>query len=115
MFKGLFDLASVMKQAQQFGGKMQEMQERLREVRVRGRAGAGMVEVEMNGLQEMLGCKIDPALFGRADAEFLEELVVTAVNEALAEARRSHAEMMQEMTAGMDVPGIQDALKNFLP
>ncbi|HBT76384.1 MAG TPA: YbaB/EbfC family nucleoid-associated protein [Planctomycetaceae bacterium] len=113
MFNGLFDIASVMKQAREFGGKMQDIQERLKDVHVKGTAGAGLVEVGMNGLQEMLSCKIDPTLFAKNDPEFLEELIAAAVNEAVAESRGKHAEMMQSLTAGMNLPGMQDVLKQF--
>ncbi len=115
MFKGLFDIAGAMKQAQELGGKMQGLQEQLQAVRVRGTGGGGLVEVEMSGLQEMLGCKIDPALLAKGDVEFIEDLVVAAVNEATAASRAKHAEMMQSLTADMNLPGLQDAFKRFMP
>ena len=115
MFKGLFDIASVMKQAQEFGGKMQAMQEQLKSARVKGASGGGMVEVEMSGAMEMLGCKIDPALIARGDTEFLEELLVAAVNEAIEAARQAHAGMMQEATGDMNLPGMDEMLKKFTP
>ena len=115
MFKGLFEIGNLVKQAQELGGKMQEMQERLKSARIKGSAGGGMVEVEINGLQELLGCKIDPALLARQDVELLEELVVAAVNEATAESRRRQAEWMQEATGGMNLPGMEDALKKMMP
>ena len=57
MFKGLGNLASVMRQAQEMGGKMQEVNEELKSKRVTGSAGGGMIEVEANGHGEVLRVK----------------------------------------------------------
>ncbi|HAY82403.1 MAG TPA: nucleoid-associated protein, YbaB/EbfC family, partial [Planctomycetaceae bacterium] len=73
MLKGLGNIATLMKQAQEMGGKMQEMQEQLKQQRVIGTAGAGLVEVEMNGHGEVLRLKIDPTLVAKADGEMIED------------------------------------------
>jgi DNA-binding protein YbaB len=61
MFKGLADFASLMRQAQQVSGKMQALNGRLKSERATAATGGGMVEVEVNGLGEVLRVKIDPA------------------------------------------------------
>ena len=111
MLKGLGNIATLMKQAQEMGGKMQEMQEQLKQQRVIGTAGAGLVEVEMNGHGEVLRLKIDPTLVAKADGEMIEDLVPAAVNQASAKAKALHAEGMKAMTGGMDLPGLDDALE----
>ncbi len=110
MFGKIFELGSLMQQARQFGGKIQEMNDKLRQLRATGSAGGGMVTVEMNGLQEMLACRIDPALFRQEDAELLEELVVVATNEAVEQSRRFQAETMQSLTEGVDLGSLGDML-----
>ncbi|MDR3110289.1 MAG: YbaB/EbfC family nucleoid-associated protein [Planctomycetaceae bacterium] len=72
--------------------------------RVKGSAGGGLVEVEVNGLSEMTSCKIDKSLLSGQDTELLEELIVVAVNDAIQESKDIHTEKMQEMTGGIELP-----------
>ncbi len=115
MFGKMFELGSLMKQAQSFGGKVQEMNESLKQIRVTGSAAGGMVTVNMNGLQEVLGCKIDPALFKQEDAELMEELVVAATNDAIEESRRLQTENMKSLTEGIDMGNLGDVLGKLMP
>ncbi len=108
MFKGLGNLAGMLKQAQQMGSRLQELNATLRSQKVEGTAGAGMVTVEVNGLGEVLSCRIDPSVAG--DRELIEDLVPAAVNAALTRAKGLHAEAMRSMTAGMDLPGLDEML-----
>ncbi|EAQ81632.1 YbaB/EbfC family nucleoid-associated protein [Blastopirellula marina] len=103
-------MVNMVRQAQEMGGKMQGLQEELRTKRVTGSAGGGMVEVEMTGTGEMLSLRIDPDLVARGEREIIEDLVPAAVNQASAKAKQLHAEMMQSLTSGMNVPGLDDAL-----
>jgi DNA-binding YbaB/EbfC family protein len=113
MFKGLGDLANLgamLKQAQEMGNKMQEAQQQLKTKRVTGTAGAGLVEAEVNGASEVLSVRVDPDLFAKGDREMIEDLIPAAVNQALDKARELHAEAMREMTQGMNLPGLGEAL-----
>lgn len=110
MFKGLGDLAGMMKQAQEMGGKMKELQATLAAKRVTGEAGGGMVAVEMTGTQEVVKVTIDPGLVERGEREMIEDLTAAAVNAAAAKAKQTHAEAMQELTGGMNLPGMDDML-----
>ena len=107
MLKNLANLASIMRQAQQMGGQMQEVAQQLRGQRVSGSAGGGMVEVEANGLGEVLQVRIDAKL---EDREMIEDLLPAAVNQALNKAKQLHMESMQSMTEGLEIPGLSDAL-----
>lgn len=113
MFKGIANIASLMRQAQEMGGKMQESQQLLKSQRVTGTAGGGLVEVEMNGLGEMLKLRIDPSLMENADREMIEDLIPAAVNQAQAKAKQLHVESMQSMTEGLNLPGLDEALSQF--
>lgn len=113
MFKGLANLASLVKQAQQMGAKLQGMTDELKSKRVTGSAGAGMVEVEANGVGEILNVRIDAALIERRDKEMIEDLLPAAVNQALAKSRELHAEAMQAMTSDMNVPGLDKAIQEM--
>ena len=113
MIKGLGNLANlgnIMKQAQEMGGKMQQLSEELKAKRVVGSAGAGLVEVEANGLGEALAVRIDPSLFQKQDRELLEDLLPAAINAAQQKAKQLHAEQMQAITGGLNLPGLSEAL-----
>lgn len=113
MFKGLGNLGnlgSLMKQAQEMGGKMEELKEKLKLQRVVGSAGAGLVEVEANGLGDILAVRIDPSLIEKQDRELLEDLLPAAINAAQQKAKQAHAEEMQSLTGGLNIPGLSEAL-----
>lgn len=107
MFKELMNIGSLLRQAQQMSGKMQGVTDQLKTKRATGSAAGGMVQVEVNGLGEVLRLTIDPAL---TDREMLEDLVPGAVNQALAKAKQLHVEAMQSLTADLDVPGLNEAI-----
>jgi DNA-binding YbaB/EbfC family protein len=113
MFKGLGNLAnlgSLMKQAQEMGGKMQQLTEELKTKRVTGSAGAGMVEVEANGMGDILAVRIDPALFAKQDREMVEDLLPAAINAAQQKSKELYSEQMKSLTGGMNLPGLSEAL-----
>ena len=110
MFKGLGNFMSVMRQARQLGAQMQSVNEKLKGQRATASTGAGMVEVEVNGLGEVLRVKIDPALVARGDREMIEDLIPAAVNQAVSKARQLHLEAFKSVTSELDVPGLDEAL-----
>lgn len=117
MFKGLGglgNLASLVKQAQEMGGRMQGLTDELRQRRVTGSAGGGLVEIEANGLGELLKCKLDPELVEKRDRELLEDLVIAAANQALEKAKQEHAEAMRGLAGGINLPGFDEALAKFM-
>lgn len=113
MFDKLSGLASMMKQAKELQSKMGSFQDSLKEVVVSGEAGGGMVKVTANGQQTVLSCEIEPTVMESGDREMLEDLIVSAVNQALDNAKQAAAEKMSEMTGGMNIPGLQDAMANM--
>ena len=114
MFGKMLELGSLMKHAREFGGRMQEMNEKLKDLRVEGTAAGGLVVVCVNGLQEIISCKIDPGVFQQGDAELLEELVVNAVNDAIDESRAQQAETMQSLTENVDLGGLSGIIEKFV-
>jgi nucleoid-associated protein EbfC len=110
MFKGLGQLASLMKSAQEIQGRMKDMQETLRRLKIEASAGGGMVTVEMNGQQQLLNCRIEKSLLESGDGEMVEELVVAAVNAALDKVKQTAAEEMSKLAGGMEIPGLNEAL-----
>ena len=109
----LANLGALVKQAQEIGGKMQALQDELKNKRATGAAGGGLVEVDVNGLGEALAVRIDPTLFERGDREMVEDLLPAAFNSAGQKAKQWHAEAMQAITGGIPLPGLQDALSQL--
>jgi nucleoid-associated protein EbfC len=116
VFKGLGNLAqlgTLFKQAQQMGGKLEELNRQLKSRTVEGSAGGGLVSVEANGLGEVLRCRIDPTLLNGGDRELVEDLLPAAINQAISKAKQLHAEAMQSLTAGVDLPGLGEILSQL--
>lgn len=116
MFNGLGNLANLgtlVKQAQEMGGRMQAMQDELRTKRATGAAGGGLVEVDVNGLAEVLAVRIDLSLVEKGEREMIEDLLPAAFNAAQLKARQMHAEAMQSIAGGLPLGGLQDALSQL--
>jgi DNA-binding protein YbaB len=69
-----------------------------------------MIEVEVNGLGEVLRVKIDASLVERGEREMIEDLLPAAVNEAVSRARKVHVEAMKSIASDINFPGMDEAL-----
>ena len=114
MFRGFTGLVSLLKQAQELSGRMKGLSEELRVLRATGTAAGGMVEVEVNGLLEVLRLSIDPQLVAQGDRELLEDLVTTAVNQAISKGKQLHTEALRSMTGGLELSGFEETLENLV-
>jgi len=99
------DLSSVMEMAQKVKEQMARLEESLSRIQVESVVGGGMVKVRANGKGELVALELDPELLAMNDKAMLEELIVSGVNQALAEAKRQKEEEMGRMTGGMILPG----------
>ena len=113
MFKGFANLAQIVKQAQEAQSRMDEIKERLGQLRVQGVAGGGLVMVEMNGRQEVLSCRIDESLLRPEDHEVIEDLVVAATNEATRKVQAATANEFSQLAGGLDLGAMKDALRGL--
>ena len=98
------DFLGMMKKAQQLQSKMQELQVELDHLEVEGTAGGGMVTVRMTAKGEVKGVTIDPSLMKAEEREILEDLLVTAHNDARRKAEAAMQEKMQSLTGGLGLP-----------
>ena len=97
-------MGNLMKQAQQMQENMKRAQTELANIEVEGQAGAGMVKVVMTCRNEVRRISIDDSLMGD-DKEMLEDLIVTALNDAARKAEATTQERMGGlMPAGMKLP-----------
>lgn len=113
MFKGLGNLAQLLKQAQEAQAKMGELKERLARLTVEGASGGGLVKVEMNGQQEALRCRIDRSLLRPEDCEMLEDLIVAATNDAVQKVKEAASEQFSQMAGGMDLGAMKEMLSGL--
>jgi nucleoid-associated protein EbfC len=101
--KGMFDM---MKKAQDMQRQMGAMQTELANAKFVGKAGGGLVEVDVNGTHSVLAVRIKPEAVDPADVATLEDLVRVALNDAVA-AATTHAEArMKSITGGLSIPGL---------
>ena len=105
MFKGANGMAGLMKQANQMQIKMKKLQEELATREFNGTSGGGAVSAKVNGDSKVLGLTIDPEVMKSGDVEMLQDLVISAVNEAIKTAKETSSQEMSKVTGGMSLPG----------
>ena len=99
------NMNNLMKQAQKMQKQMEETQKNLQEKEYAVKAGGGAVEVKINGKKEVLSVKLAEDVVDPDDIEMLEDLIVTAVNQALKTADEESAAIMRQATGG-GMPGM---------
>ena len=97
------NMQQMMAQVQKMQRDMEQAQEELRHEVVEATAGGGAVTVKMSGDLEVREVRIDPAALDPEDAEILNEMVLTAVNDALRKAQELAERKMGGATAGLDL------------
>lgn len=102
----MLGLKDLIEQAQGVQSKIRETQEQLADRSVIGSSGGDMVKVEANGIQEILSISIESELLVAEDREVLEDLIVSAVNDALQKSREMAAEEIAKISGGLRIPGL---------
>jgi len=115
VLKEMAALASLLRNAQEIGDRLNAAVAQLKNERLQGNAGAGLVTVEVNGLGEAIRVSIDPRLINPDDKDLLEELLMGAMRDAIQKARERHMSLMSELTGGLSIPGIDQLGKFFKP
>jgi nucleoid-associated protein EbfC len=98
------DMMGLMKQAQAMQAKMQDMQAEMERLEVEGQSGGGLVRVTLSAKGTMKGLVIDDSLMKPDEKEILEDLIVTAHEDARKKAERLMEEKMKAVTAGLPLP-----------
>ena len=98
------DVMGLMKQAQAMQAKMQALQAEMDQIVVEGQAGGGMVKVTLTAKGDLRHIAIDPALLKPEEREIVEDLIVTAHQDARRKAERLTEEKMKAVTAGLPLP-----------
>ena len=103
MSKGL---AQIMKQAQMMQHKMAKLQEEAAQQTAESTAGGGAVAAVVSGKNQILSLTIKKEAVDPEDVEMLQDLIMAAVNEALAKVHAEMAEQMGKITGGLNIPGL---------
>ncbi|MCH2111460.1 MAG: YbaB/EbfC family nucleoid-associated protein [Planctomycetes bacterium] len=106
MAGSLGDLGGLLRQAQKMQKQMADLQEDLAKREFHASAGGGVVRATVNGARHLVGLKIDPQVVEPEEVEMLEDLVRTAVSEALKEAEDTSQSEIQALTGGAGFPGM---------
>jgi len=101
-------MGNLMKQAHKMKAELQKLQERLSQTRIEGSAGGGVVTAVADGNQNIVEIRLDPEIVDPEELEFLQDLIVAAVNEARRRSQELMNEEMNKITGGLqlNLPGL---------
>jgi len=97
---------SIMRQAQELQAKLAKAQQELSNTTIEASSGGGAVKVTIDGQQQIQSVKISPEVVDPEDVELLEDLVLTAVREAIAKSQEAAAQHLGGLTGGLKIPGL---------
>jgi len=97
---------SILRQAQQLQAKLAKAQEELGSMTVEATSGGGAVKVVMDGHQKVHSVEISPEVVESGDVELLQDLVMTAVNEAITKSQELVSKRLSSLTGGLNIPGL---------
>lgn len=99
-------MGSMLRQAQQLQQRVARLQEEMAGRTVETSVGGGMVKVVANGRQEIVSVTIEPEVVDPEDVEMLQDLIISAVNDALKKSQEMVAAEMAKLTGGLKIPGL---------
>jgi DNA-binding YbaB/EbfC family protein len=99
-------MGNLQRMAMQMQQEMARVQAELETLAIDGTAGGGVVKATVTGKQDLVGLVIDPSAVDPDDVEMLQDLVMSAVNDALRESRAVAEQKMGAVTAGLRIPGL---------
>src|ERR1700727_2783620 len=106
------EVKALQQMLSQFRQVQEKLEKQIEEVSVEASAGGGMVSVKMNGQKQLTEVKIEPEVFKGKDQEMLQELFLSAVNEATRRVDDALAKQVKELTSsapgimGLKLPGL---------
>ena len=100
------NIAQIAKMAQQVQAQMAQAQDELKETTLEVTAGGGAVRIVITGAQEVRHVQIDPSAVDADEVEMLQDLVMSAMNEAIGRSKALERERMSSIAGGMGLPGM---------
>ncbi|MES2983215.1 MAG: YbaB/EbfC family nucleoid-associated protein [Verrucomicrobiota bacterium] len=100
------NIQKLMKQAQQMQAGLAAKQQELAAREIEVSVGGDKIKVRATCAGDVLSIKIDPTVIDPTDAEFLEELVLKGVQDAISQGKAQAAAEMSKLTGGLGIPGM---------
>jgi DNA-binding YbaB/EbfC family protein len=99
----LMDLQRMLKSAKDMQDKLQK---EMAEMRVEGTSGGGMVTVVLDGRKHLLSLRLEPEVVNEDEVDMLQDLVVSAFNDAAAKVDEALGHKLGGLTSGLKIPGL---------
>ena len=103
---GMPNMQNMMKQAQKMLEEQKKLQEQLKDERYEASSGGGMVAAIVDGEGQLKDIKIKPECVDPEDVEMLQDLIVSAVSEAISKVKSAEEERVSNLTGGINIPGL---------
>lgn len=100
------DLGNILAQAQKMQKALEEARAELRDARIDGTAGGGVVSATVDGMGNVQAMRFAEEATRNADPAMLSDLAVAALKDAQTRAKRQHDERLAKVTGGMNLPGL---------
>ena len=94
------NMSKMLKQAQQMQKQIENVQNELDDLQISGESGGGLINVTVNGKMELLNCKMKDEVL-KEEKDLIEDLIISAVNNALSKAQAESQSRMNLATGGM--------------
>ena len=98
-------MGGMMKKAQQMQKEMLKIQKEIEELEIEGKSGGGLISVLVNGKKKVVSINIDSDAL-KEDKDILEDLIMSATNQALDSIDKISKEKMGPLTGGLNIPGM---------
>lgn len=103
------NMSNMLKQAQQVQKQIEDVQNELDDLNINGESGGGMVKATVNGKMELLNLDLQNEIF-EEDKDLIEDLIISAINNAMIKAQEESQSRMNAVTGGMlggmKIPGM---------
>ena len=99
------NMSKMLKQAQQMQKQIENVQNELDDLQISGESGGGLINVTVNGKMELLNCNMKDEVL-KEEKDLIEDLIISAVNNALSKAQAESQSRMNSVTGGMKLPGM---------
>ena len=96
----------VLRQAQELQAKLLKARDELAEMTTEVSSGGGAIKIVVDGQQRIRSVSISPEVINSEDVEMLQDLVMTAVNEAIQKSQELAASHLSSLTGGLKIPGM---------
>lgn len=100
------NMANLMKQAQKMQQDMQKAQEELMQMTFEATSGGGAVKAVVSGEKKLVSLDIDDEILNPDDKDMLVDMIIVALNEAMAKAEQTTQDKLSKVTGGMGLSGL---------